>query len=137
MTDGAVYSHVIEAAEYAFAASRRLCAQSDKLRDELNALLCTYRMHRFPHLAGASDTRTEDSVRQLLRDFLSRIEPPKSFVGFSRGGVCQACGDAIKHGAIEYDVVAGTSELRLDNDCYKVFLDESRAVASADSPDAA
>ena len=137
MTDGAVCSDLMEVAEHTFSVNFQLRARSHKLRDDLNALLFTYRLHRFPHLAGASDTRTDDSVRQLLRDFLSRIEPSKSFVGFSRGGVCQACGDTIKYGAIEYDVVAGTSELRLDADCYKVFLEESVAVASDDSQDAA
>ena len=46
--------------------------------------------------------------------------------------MCQACGNVIKYGAIEFDVVVGTSEICVDADCHKVFLEESRAVALND-----
>jgi hypothetical protein len=79
-------------------------------------------------------TSDADRVRRLLRDFCALIEPPKSFVGFSRGSVCQACGNVIEPREIEYDVVARRSEMRLDADCYKVFVEESSAVGHG-SPD--
>ena len=122
-----MYSDVIELADEAFARNRRVRAHSEHLRAQTTALLFTYRLHRFPKMRGASDTGGEDCVRRLLRDFCAVIEPPKSFVGFSRGAACQACGNAIKAGEREYDVVAGTSELRLDEPCYKFFLEESLA----------
>ena len=95
--------------ERLLAANRRVRAQSERLRAETTALVFTYRLHRFPRLSGASDTSDADLVRRLLRDFCAVIEPPKSFVGFSRGSVCQACGNVIKPSEIEYNVAASAS----------------------------
>ena len=133
----ATYLQAIETAHSTFTANRRVCAQSIRLRGQVNVVMLTYRAHRFPRISGASDTTAEAHVRRLLRDFVSRIEPATSFARFSRGSMCQACGNVIKHGEIDYDVVAGTSVMRLDADCYKVFVDETRAVAPDDTPDAA
>ena len=132
MTHAAPFADLIEVADYTLAVNRCVRAQSDTLRDEVGALFFTYRSHRFPQVSGASDTHVEGRVRRLLRDFCAVVEPPKSYVGFSRGSVCQACGNVIRLGEKEYDVVSGTSEMRLDDDCYKVFIEESCTVEQAD-----
>jgi hypothetical protein len=72
-------------------------------------------------MRGASDTETKDHARRL-RDSCAVVEPPKLFVGDSRGSARQACGNVIKPGEREYDIVAGMLELRLDQACYKLFL---------------
>jgi hypothetical protein len=135
--DADASSELIEVGNLTLAASRRICAQSDKLRDETNALSLTYRQHRFPQLVGGTDITDDYQVRRLLHDFCAGVGRPKSFVGLSRGSVCQACDNIIKPGALEYDVVVGTSELRVDADCYTIFAEESRAIWPDDPPHAA
>ena len=85
-----MYSDQIELADDTLAANRRLRADSEHLHAQTTALLFTYRLHRFPHVLGASDAGGEDHVRRLLRDFCAGIQPPKSYAGLSRGSVCQA-----------------------------------------------
>ena len=122
-----MYATVIERADKTMARNERLRAQAAHLVGDARALMTKYRAHRFPRFSGASDITQNDYVRVLLRGFVSRVGQPRSFVGYSRGSTCQACGNAIKPGDVEYDVVAGATELRLDEICYKVFLEESRA----------
>src|SRR5262249_33478418 len=78
-------------------------------------------------LTGPSDTDDNDRVRRFLRDFLVDQEQPRSYAGFSRGSVCQACGNVIKPRAVEYDVVAGKAVLRLDSACYRIASEITRA----------
>ena len=121
-----MYTTVIERADRTMARNERLRARAAHLVGDTRALLAKYRAHRFPRFSGASDITENNHVRVLLRAFVSRNGRPRSFVGYSRGSTCQACGNAIKPGDVEYDVVAGATELRLDEVCYKVFLEESR-----------
>ena len=118
----------IELADETLAANHRVRAHSEHLRAETLDLLLTYRTHRFVAVSGGSDARDEKDVRRAMRDFCTVTVPPKLYAGFSRGSVCQVCGKIIKPGEIEYDAVAAMSEMRLDGDCYKLFMEESRAV---------
>ena len=121
-----MYTTVIERADKTMARNERLRTQAAHLVGDARALMVKYRGHRFPRFSGASDLTQHDHVRVLLRAFVSRIGQPRSFVGYSRGSTCQTCGNTIKAGDVEYDVVVGATELRLDEICYRVFLEESR-----------
>jgi hypothetical protein len=132
-----MYLLAIERADKVLATNTRLRAEAARHRWQTRELFLRYRRHRFPQLSGASDARDDGHVRRRLREFLSRAESPKSYVGPSRGSVCQLCGNTIEVNELEYDVAAGTSELRLDAECHQVFIEESRADVEHDSPDAA
>ena len=137
MNNGSSVSVLLDESEWALDHSMRVRERAAALQRAVRASLLTFRSHRFRPIFGASDAVEDNNrVRQFLRDCCSGNEPPKSYVGHSRGSVCQACGNVIKANDIEYDVATGTSELRLDAECY-VFLIDRLAAASHDSPDAA
>jgi len=46
----------------------------------------------------------------------------ETFADPSRGGICIVCGVAIKQNQIEYEIVAATSAMTVDVDCYNAFL---------------
>lgn len=119
-----MHQEAIESANATLAASKRLRAEAVGLRAQSYALHLRYRSHPCPPLSGGSDASDDDRVRRLLDDFCSG-ETPRTFVGLSRGSVCQACGSPIKPKELEYDIVTSASSLRLDAACHKVFL-ESR-----------
>ena len=54
-----MYLQLIDLGEQTFATNRRVRACAENLRAQLDALLFTYRSHRFPHVHGASDARDE------------------------------------------------------------------------------
>ena len=123
----AMYSEVIMYADETFTDNRQVRGQSADLQAKTTALMVVYRAHRFPRLCGGSDHSVTDRVRHLLHDFCAGsaaeiLRRPKC------GSACQACGHVIEVGAIEYDVVVGTAELRLDADCYSVLMEESHGV---------
>jgi hypothetical protein len=115
----------IESGEETLAANLRVRAQSERLRAETSAVISTYPSHRLPQLAGGSDAREADGVRRLLRGFVSGPQPPKSYAGPSSDSVCEAWGSVIKPNDIEYDVVIGTTELRLDLPCHRILIHET------------
>ena len=69
-----------------------------------------------------------------MRECFAGTQKPKSYVGYSRGSVCQACGGVIKPAEIEYDVADGTAELRLDAACYALFSEAWGDRAASDAP---
>lgn len=134
-----MYSELIQLGALTIAANKELRSEAATLRTHANAIRANAtrcRARRFRPMSGASDVRDDDRVRRLLRDFCAVIQPPKSYAGLSRGSICQACGNIIKAGDLEYDIVAATSEIRLDVDCHRIFIEESRAARRAGSPDA-
>jgi hypothetical protein len=87
--------------------------------------------------AGGSDAEDDDRVRNLLRE-LARNGPLKLLGGYSPGGgVCQACGNRIKVGAIEYEVETTGSRLRIDAACYRLLVQEMRGDIDYGSREAA
>jgi hypothetical protein len=102
------------------------------LRAPTSAPLFTYFTGRLPHFSGASDAADPDRVRHLLHEFVSRIGWPCCWIAFSQGTVCQACGRVIKPYQTEYDIDLGTSELRLDADCYNRLTAELRPRETAE-----
>lgn len=122
-----MYSTLIAEGDETLAASKRLRAHAAEARADANALRLRYRRHRFFYVSGGSDAIEESRIRELLRAFCARAEDMKTFVGFSRGSVCQACGNIIKPSAVEYDVVAGKAVLRLDLACYRIASEITRA----------
>ena len=117
-----MYSEAIAVANQTLAANKRLRADAAELRADARALLIKFR-RRFLRVSGGSDADDGDQVRALLRDFCTADAPPKSYVGFSRGSACQACGGTINPGDIEYDLVTASATLRLDGRCYAVLID--------------
>jgi hypothetical protein len=103
--------------------SVRVRERAVALQRDVRESLLAFRSHRFRPIFGASDVGEDPRVSRLLSEFCSGNEPPKSYVGQSRGSVCQVCGKTIKAEDLEYDVVAGPSELRLDAACYASFID--------------
>ena len=87
-----MYSELIEVADRTLAQNQRVRAHADELRVRTNTLILTYRVHRFRPISGASDAGEDDRVRRLLRECFAGTQKPKSYVGYSRGSVCQACG---------------------------------------------
>jgi hypothetical protein len=61
------------------------------------------------HISGGSDAPENDRVRRLLHDLCSGDGRAKSYVGYSRGSVCQACGSAINRATSKYEVVTITA----------------------------
>jgi len=118
-----MYLEAIAVANQTLAVNKRLRADAAELRADARALLVKFRRHRFLHVSGGSDADDGDQVRALLRDFCTGDAPPKSYVGFSRGSACQACGGTINPGDIEYDLVTASATLRLDGRCYAVLID--------------
>lgn len=116
-----MYSESITLAEETLTTNEKVRAHAVLLVADAKVLMVTYRRHRFTQLAGGTDT-SDDRVPAILRRFCSGADRPRSFVGYSRGGVCDACGNGIKTQEIEYDVVSSASSLRLDEACYKVFM---------------
>src|SRR5437763_427643 len=129
-----MYSELIEVAGRTLAQNQRVRAHADELRVRTNTLILTYRVHRFRPISGASDAGEDDRVRRLLRECFAGTQKPKSYVGYSRGSVCQACGGVIKPAEIEYDVADGTAELRLDAACYALFSEAWGDRAASDAP---
>ena len=117
-----MYAQLIETGERTLTTSRMLCAQAEGLRATTRAVLLRYRAHRLGRLSGSSDAH----VRDVLREFCSGMDQPKSYVGYSRGSRCEACGKGIELQEIEYDVVTPAGALRLDATCYGLFLEASR-----------
>jgi len=130
----ATVAEQIEVANQTFATNRSVRARAGALRTETSALLLTYRAYRFARIAGGSDVSDNDRVRRFLHDFCSGDGQSKSYAGYSRGSVCQACGSAIRPGDLEYDVVTTTAELRLDALCYAVFMEVQRTMPGAAAP---
>jgi len=104
---------------------RSVCARewADALQHEARELVLTFRTHRFRPILGASEADGREDVRRTLGAFAA-CRPIKTYVGESRGSVCDACGSRILVGNLEWDVVATTMELRLDAACYLLLVDE-------------
>jgi len=119
----------IAIADEILSANTRLRQRVGELRANTVALMLRYRRHRFPQFAGASDNNDEPRVRELLRDLATRSVRPQSYVGYSRGSVCQACGNDIKVNDLEYDVVGNMCEVRLDAGCYERLIEQWRREA--------
>jgi len=126
-----MYSQVIEDADATLTTNRRVRAYSADLRAQSNALLFEFRRHRFFSVSGGSDAADDECVRSLLRKFCATHGTPTSYAGFSSGSVCQSCGSTIKAGAVEYDLVTSTAELRVDGACYAVFIAVRETAAGA------
>jgi hypothetical protein len=129
-----VYSELIAKVDATLADNMRVRIEAAESRVWLRTLLIKYRSHRFFYVSGGSDANDGDRVRVLLRDFCAADGPPKSFVGYSKGSVCQACGVTIKAGDLEYDLVTSTGELRLDATCYAIFIDMQPTTTGATAP---
>ena len=119
-----MYSDAIAIADEILSANERLREQFGELHANTVALLLRYRRHCFPRFTGASDTDDGQRVRELLRDLVTRSGRPRSYVVYSRGSICQACGNDIKVNDLEYDVVIDLSEIRLDTGCYERFIEQ-------------
>ena len=87
------------------------------------------RSHRPPPIRGGSDAPEDHRRLRLMRAFAA--DPTvKTFADPSRGAICIVCGVAIKPNQIEYEIVAATSAMTVDVDCYKAFMqvvEEARA----------
>lgn len=96
------------------------------LSQETLDLILTFRSHRFRPIAGADDLADRrDQIRRGLRAFAS-FGTAKTWVGPSRGAICDACGRNIAVDEIEYEIVARNgNEVRLDGDCYALLVNES------------
>jgi hypothetical protein len=87
-------------------------------------LILRFRAHRFCPIAGADDLADDrERIRRGLHAF-ALFGTPKTFVGLSRGATCEACGRQISGGEIEYELVADGHEMRLESNCYVLFVDE-------------
>src|SRR5262249_30379618 len=83
-----------------------------------------YRSRRWRSIQGASDLDSEQQrIREVLRAFVSA----GCYGGFSRGSTCGACGKTIRRLDLEYDLVVGGVELRIDQACYRLLLEEQEA----------
>src|SRR5262245_17524884 len=129
-----MYSESIAVAAATLVVNKRVRAEAAELRAYANALRVKFRRHRFFYVSGGSEPNDGDHVRVLLRDFCTAEEPPKSYVGYSRGSACQACGRTIKPGDVEYDLVTPAATLRLDGPCYGVFIDVQSTTPGAATP---
>jgi hypothetical protein len=127
-SEATTYSDEIAIADEVLSAKKRLRERVGELHANTVAVMLRYRRHRFLRFTGASDTNDEQRVRELLRDLATRSGRPRSYVGYSRGSVCKACGNAIKVNDLEYDVVGDMSEIRLDAGCYERLIDQWRRV---------
>jgi hypothetical protein len=127
-SEATMYSDEIAIADEILSANKRLRERVVELHANTVALMLRYRRHRFPQFTGASDTNDEQRVRERLSDLVTKSTRPRSYVGYSRGSVCQACGNDIKVNDLEYDVVGDMSEIRLDAGCYERLIDQWRRV---------
>jgi len=79
------------------------------------------RSHRLPPIRGGRDAPEEHRRLGLMRGFAT--DPTaKTFADPSRGAICIVCGLAIKPNQTEYEIVAATSAMTVDVDCYKAFM---------------
>ena len=126
-----MYSQLIVRADETLAVNRRLRAAMINLRAETNALLFTYRHHRYPHLSGASDAPKEPTASRsadLAATIRSKISsgalplpaeaPEKCWVGASTRRACHGCGVAIPPEDLEYELdLADGGTLLFDARC--------------------
>src|SRR5438094_5233876 len=112
-----MYSQSIARADETLAVNGRLRAAMIALRAETNALLFTYRHHRYFHLSGASDAPKEPTATRsadLAATIRSKISsgalplpaeaPEKCWVGASTRRACHGCGVAIAPEDLEYEL---------------------------------
>jgi len=121
-----VLSTLLEDGDLALAATKILRETAAELRADAYRL--RYRSRRFASIRGASDLDSEQHrIRELLRTFVSSGNTTRCYGGFSRGSICGACGQTIKRHDFEYDLALGAVELRIDQACYQLFLEELEA----------
>src|SRR5262249_44930375 len=121
-----VVATLLEHGERALAANKFLRETAAELRADAHSL--RYRSRRFMSIRGASDLESEEHrIRELLRTFVSPGNTTQCDGSFSRGSVCGACGKTIKRYDLEYDLIAGGGELRIDQACYALFVEEIEA----------
>ena len=94
------------------------------LRYEAYSLMMRFSPDCFQPISGADGFAEEtERTRNALRAF-ALYGTAKTFVGLSRGATCDSCGRSILGGEIEYELVADGHEMRLESDCYLLFVDE-------------
>jgi len=120
-----MHQEMIAKADEIFTENLRIRADSVELRTRTNALLLRYRAHRFPHVAGASEScgdpnRTATILSKIHSGALPRPTetPEKCWVGKGTSRPCHGCGVPIRPDELEYelDVAAGTT-LLFDETC--------------------
>jgi hypothetical protein len=124
-----MYGAQIELGHQTLIANRRVRAQAADLRAEargLRRLRSTQR--RLLQFAGGSGASGDDRVRSVLRDVASK-QTPRLFASYSRGSVCQACGNVVNAGVLEYEAVTTESSLLLDAACYRILIQHLRGDA--------
>ena len=117
-----MYSELIAQADDTLADSQRICAQSVALRVQTNALLLTYRAHRFPHCSGANGDvdrgamiRSKIGVGALPWPGATR---EKCWVGKGTNRPCHGCGVPVAPEELEYELdVVGGETLLFDAKC--------------------
>ena len=108
-----MYSEAVTYAEETFRENRRLRVQSLDLRGQINALMLTYRAHRFPRLSGGSEpTDRAATIRaKICAGVLPRptAAPEKCWGGKGTMRLCHGCAVAIAADKVEYelDIVGG------------------------------
>jgi len=125
-----MYSDVIGHADETLTANRLVRANSADLRAHTNALMLTYRAHRFPQVCGASDAsitpRTTDVDRAAM--MRSKIRsgalprpaetPEKCWVGKGTKRLCDGCGAALAPDDLEYELdISSGGILLFDANC--------------------
>ena len=118
-------SALLDDGSWVLAQNHRAREQTAKLAQEASALIVTFRPHRFRPIAGADDLTDESQwIRRGLRAF-AKFGIAKTWVGPSRGAVCDVCGGKIPVGEQEYELVASNgNEIRLNGDCYALLVNE-------------
>jgi|SRR5215475_13327973 hypothetical protein len=118
-------SALLDDGAWVLAQNRQACEEAAILAQEARALILTFRSHRFRPIAGADDLADDrERTRRGLRAFAT-FGIAKTWVGPSRGAVCDACGRKIAADEIEYELVAENgNEIRLDGDCYALLVNE-------------
>ena len=111
-----MYSELIELGEQTFATSRRVRACAENLRAQVEALLFTYRGHRFPHIHGASDAGNDilAGLRILVvdDDADSRDLLQQAFGFLGAAVVATKCADDALAAVAQVDVVITDFALR-------------------------
>ena len=118
-------SALLDDGAWVLAQNRHAREETAKLAHEARALILTFRSHRFLPIAGADDlTDLSERIRRGLRAFAT-FGIAKTWVGPSRGALCDVCGTKIAVDEIEYELVASNgNEIRLDGDCYELLMNE-------------
>src|SRR5262245_28264658 len=99
-------SALLDQGTWVLARNQQLRERWAMLSRETLDLILTFRSHRFRPIAGADGVDDEhERTRRGLRAFAT-FGIAKTWVGPSRGAVCDVCGRKIAVDMIEYELVA-------------------------------